>query len=109
MKRQRLLVALLFCGGLVASFASEPKANWKNHCAKCHGSDGRGATRTGKKLHVKDLTDPKVQSDFTDAQVLEVVKQGLMNDKGKVSMKPIEGMSDDEIKALIPIIRSFKR
>ena len=27
--------------------------------------------------------------------------------EGKLAMKPIEGLSDDEIKALIPVVRAF--
>ncbi|HWA28427.1 MAG TPA: cytochrome c [Lacunisphaera sp.] len=109
MKQQRLLVALLFCGSIIASSAADPKSNWKEHCAKCHGADGKGNTRTGRKLAVRDLTDPKVHADFTDEQAIEVMKSGLMNDKGKVTMKPVKGLSDEEYKALVPYLRSLKR
>jgi cytochrome c553 len=109
MKPQRLLVALLLCGGVIASSAADPRANWEEHCAKCHGSDGKGDTKMGKKLKIRDFSSAKVQAEFTDEQAFEAMKTGLMNDKGKVTMKAIEGLSDEEMKALVPLIRSLKQ
>jgi len=37
------------------------------------------------------------------------VKEGIKDKDGKLSMKPIEGLSDDDIKALVPVIRALKK
>jgi len=37
-----------------------------DHCAKLPRPRRRGETKTGKKLGIKDYTDPKLQAEFTD-------------------------------------------
>lgn len=82
---------------------------WKNRCAKCHGDDGRGDTKEGRKLYISDLTDPKLQAKFTDDEALQAIKLGLKDAKGKMIMKPVRGVSDEEAKALVAHVRSLKR
>jgi len=108
MKNSHLLAALLLLGA-ASAFAAEPQANWDEHCAKCHGADGKGQTKMGKKLSIGDFTDAKVQEKFTDDQAFDAMKKGLTDKNGKTSMKAIEGVSDDELKALIPFVRAFKK
>ena len=63
----RLLAALTVCAALTSTaLAADAAANWENQCAKCHGPDGKGDTKMGKKLAIADLTDAKVQAKFTD-------------------------------------------
>ncbi len=58
----------------------------------------------GKKLGIKDYRDPKVQAGFTDAQATEIIENG------KEKMKGSKGkLSNDEIKALVAYVRSFKK
>lgn len=109
MKPQRLLVALLFCGGVLASYAADANANWEEHCASCHGTDGRGETKMGRKLKIRDMTDATYQATFTDEDAVKAMKEGVKDDKGKTQMKPIEGLSDDDIKALVAHVRSLKK
>ena len=54
---------LVLAAVLVAAPVAE---NWENHCAKCHGADGKGQTKAGKKLNVRDYTDAKVQAEMKD-------------------------------------------
>jgi cytochrome c553 len=89
--------------------AAEMKANWDKHCLKCHGKDGKGGTKMGRQAGVKDYTDPKVQEEMKDDKALETVKKGIM-EKGKERMNPYAGeLTDDEIKALIAYMRTFKK
>ena len=102
----RLLVLALATAGLTA-YGADAAANWKAQCAKCHGENGKGVTQMGKKLSISDFTDRKVQATFTDEEAFNAMKQGLANEKGKTTMKAIEGLSDDEMKALVPYVRSL--
>jgi cytochrome c553 len=58
-----------------AVFATNAKALYEKDCAKCHGSDGKGETKMGKKLGAKDYTDPKVQAALTDDAAFKVTKE----------------------------------
>ncbi len=98
-----------FAGAALAAYAADASANWTEHCAKCHGPDGKGQTKMGKKLGLRDLTDAAVQAKFTDADALKAMKSGLTDDKGKTTMKAVEGVADDEMKALVPFVRALKK
>jgi len=96
----------------VAAFsahAGDAAALYQQNCAKCHGADGKGDTRIGKKLGVKDYTDPKVQAELKDDAAFKAIKEGLKDKDGNTVMKPTEGMSDDDIKALVAYMRTFKK
>ena len=89
--------------------AADVAALYEKSCVKCHGADGKGDTKMGKKVNVKDLTDAKVQASFTDEQAFKTIKEGKKDQEGKVQMKAIEGATDDEIKALVAQVRTFKK
>lgn len=89
--------------------AADVKEIFEKSCQKCHGADGKGDTKMGKKVGVKDLTDAKVQAEFTDAQAFKTIKEGKKDKEDKVLMKPIENATDDEIKALVALTRTFKK
>lgn len=93
----------------VSAFAADAAANWKDHCAKCHGEAGKGETKMGKKLGIRDLTDAGVQAKFTDADAFKAMKEGVKDKDGKVTMKPIENVSDADFKALVGYVRTLKK
>ena len=70
------------------ALADDAKALYEKDCVKCHGSDGKGETKMGKKLGAKDYTDPKVQAALTDDAAFKATKEGLKDKEGKVLMKP---------------------
>ncbi len=109
MKNPTLLTTMLILALATAATATTPQANWDEHCAKCHGTDGKGQTKMGKKLGIRDLTDAKGQAEFTDAQALDAMKKGITDKKGKTSMKAIEGVPPDELAALVPFVRALKQ
>ena len=91
------------------SMAADTQANWTKHCVKCHAKDGKGNTKMGRQSGVKDYTDPKVQAEMQDDKALKTVKEGI-TEKGKEKMKAYAGdLTDDEIKALIAYMRTFKK
>ena len=106
--KKYLLVCLsaLAVSALCAS-AADVKENYEKSCAKCHGADGKGQTKMGGKVGVKDFTDAKVQADLTDDKAFKAIKDGI-KDGEKTRMKPTEGLSDDEMKALAAYIKKFK-
>ncbi|HTZ19670.1 MAG TPA: cytochrome c [Opitutaceae bacterium] len=105
-----LITTLLFAfGSALTAFAADGKTVWEEQCAKCHGPDGKGETKMGKKLSIKDFTDAKVQAAFTDDEAFKAVKEGLKNAEGVSRMKAVEGLTDDEIKAVVAQVRSFKK
>ena len=104
-----LLITALLIANISNSFAATVKENWEKHCQKCHGADGKGQTRMGRQSGAKDYTDPKVQAELSDEKAMKIIKEGLV-EKGKKKMDPYgDKLSDDEIKALIAQIRSFKK
>ena len=100
------ILAGLSSGGAVAAEALQ---NYEKHCMKCHGKDGKGATKMGRQSGAKDYTDPKVQGEMKDDVAIKTVKEGL-KEGTKEKMKAYGGeLSDDEIKALVAYMRTFKK
>jgi cytochrome c6 len=94
--------------GLSAN-AADVKENYEANCKKCHGEDGKGETKMGKKSGCKDYTDAKVQADMKDDKAFKSLKEG-QKDGDKELMKPFgDKLSDDEIKALVAHMRTFKK
>jgi len=104
------LVLALALAALTATTArsDDVKATYDKECTKCHGADGKGETKMGKKLGAKDYTDAKVQDELKDDAAFKSIKEGLKKDD-KTLMKPAEGLSDDQIKGLVAFMRSFKK
>ncbi|MEJ5238736.1 MAG: cytochrome c [Limisphaera sp.] len=111
MKRAWWLVCALVASLAVSGLAAEAKikALYDKECAKCHGADGKGDTKMGKKLGAKDYTDPKVQAELKDDAAFKAIKEGFKDKDGKTLMKPLEGVSDEDIKALVAYMRTFKK
>lgn len=105
-KKALILTATLLIAALAN--AGDAKENYEKACAKCHGADGKGQTKMGQKLNIRDLTDTKVQDSFKDEEAFKAIKDGLKKDD-KTLMKPAEGLSDDDIKALVKLVRGFKK
>jgi cytochrome c6 len=89
--------------------AADAKENWENNCAKCHGADGRGQTKMGRQLGVKDYTDPKIQAEMKEAEMLSRTTAGI-KEGSKEKMPAYKGkLSEQEIKDLIAFVRTFKK
>ena len=104
-----MLMTVAACAAMVVSAsAADVKENWDKNCAKCHGADGKGDTKMGKKLDIKDFTDAKVQASLKDEDMLKAIKEGV-KDGEKTRMKAAEGLSEEEMKALVAYVRAFKK
>lgn len=107
MKKLYLTMAAV-AGLAIAANAGDASEIWSKTCAKCHGPDGTGKTKMGEKVGVKDFTDAKYQSTFTDDQAVKAIKEGV-KDGDKVKMKALENATDEDAKALAAKIRAFKK
>ena len=110
MKKILILSVIASALALASAPAEDAKVIYEKSCAKCHGPDGKGQTKMGQKLGIKDYTDAKVQADLKDADAIKAIKEGLKDKDGtKVLMKPAEGLTDDDIKGLVAYLRAFKK
>jgi len=109
MKKLMIVSVALLIAGAVSVRAADVKENWEKSCAKCHGTDGKGKTKMGEKLEVKDYTSAKVQEELKDDKMTKAIKDGV-KDGDKTKMKAFgDALNDDEIKALVKFIRDFKK
>ena len=108
MKKTIILAIGFGFAAAVAARAADVKDNWNTLCVKCHGADGKGNTKIGARLGVKDFTDAKVQADLKDDAAFKALREGLKSDDDKTLMKPFDSLSDDEIKALVAYVRGLK-
>ena len=104
-----LVTAGLLLIGTPTLRAADVAENWTKHCGSCHGADGTAKTKAGRMAGAKDLTNGAYQKQFTDEQILQRLKDGVV-DKGKEKMKPFKGtLTDDELKALVAKVRTFAK
>ena len=109
---KKILVAALAATAFTAWAADPPaeiKDPWEKQCVKCHGPEGKGDTKIGKKIGAADFTDPKVQEKFTDEQMFKAIKEGIKDKDDKIKMKAAENVTDDQIKALVRFVRTLKK
>jgi mono/diheme cytochrome c family protein len=108
MKKIFVLATMFGFAVVLNASAADAKTNWDTVCAKCHGEDGKGQTKMGQKLGVKDFTDAKVQAAFTDDAAFKTIKEGNKDADGKTKMKAFDTLSDEEIKGLVTFVRGLK-
>ena len=109
MKKAIMFSVALLAAGAISATAADAKAVWEKDCAKCHGADGKGQTKIGEKLGVKDFTDAKVQAELKDDAAFKAIKEGIKDNEGRTRMKGFDDLSDAEIKALVQYVRGFKK
>jgi cytochrome c553 len=109
MKKLIICSLALLAAGVLSARAGEAKDTWAKECAKCHGVDGKGKTKMGEKLHVKDYSDPKNQADLKEEKMAKAIKEGI-KEGDTTRMKPFgEALSNDEVKALVAYFRALKK
>ncbi len=103
------LASFAFAAVAALSQAAPVAENWENHCQKCHGADGKGQTKSGKKLQLRDYTDAAVQAELKDEEMVKAIADGVTDKAGKEKMKGYKDeLSKDEINDLVAYIRKFK-
>lgn len=63
---------------LTPQLLGEARAHWADHCASCHGNDGRGKTVIGEHLYPRapDMTLPATQS-LSDGELFAIIENGI--------------------------------
>jgi mono/diheme cytochrome c family protein len=56
----------------------EAREHFADHCAQCHGNDGRGQTEMGRSLYPKapDMTLPETQ-ELSDGELFAIIRNGV--------------------------------
>lgn len=89
-----------------AGFAAEsPKASFGNHCAACHGEDGRARTPAGRKLGARDLSESKLGH----AEIEKLIREGTKDARGAIKMPAFQDkLPPTEISALAAYVTTFR-
>lgn len=63
---------------LTPQVMAEARAHWADHCASCHGNDGKGKTAIGGKLYPRapDMTLPATQ-ELSDGELFAIIENGI--------------------------------
>ena len=90
--------------------AEEGSSLYKNFCAACHGSSGRGDGAAAAALNPKprDMSDCKVMAAESDDTLFKIIREGSKS-VGRSSAMPGFGsaLKDPQIQGLVAHIRSF--
>lgn len=107
MKTNRL-VTFLAVAALVLPVAAVASASdhWDNLCAKCHGPDGKGDTKMGRKFKVEDLSTAEFQAKLNVEKLAAMIREGDATTKQHKKAMADE-LSPDDAKALVEHIRTF--
>jgi mono/diheme cytochrome c family protein len=109
MKKILLLTIAAVALAALSARAGDAKSIYADSCAKCHGADGKGDTKMGQRLGVKDYTTATVQDALKDDVAFKSIKEGLKGADGSTKMKPADGIADEDIKGLVAYMRTFKK
>jgi len=86
MKRTLLILLAFTTTALCSAAAGDAKETYDKSCAKCHGKEGKGDTKMGQKLGIKDYSDAKVQDALTDEAAFKAIKEGVKDENCKTQM-----------------------
>ena len=64
--------------GLTSEVLTEGRGHFADHCAVCHGNDGRGDTEMGRNFYppVPDMTSSVIQS-LSDGEIYYAIRNGV--------------------------------
>ena len=102
-----------------AGDAAKGKTLFETNCASCHGTSGKGDGPVGAALpepKPRDFTTGAFKYDTdkdgtpgTDADLVNVVKNGAAAYGGNAMMAPWGQLSDADIADIVAYIRTFKK
>jgi mono/diheme cytochrome c family protein len=99
------VMAVVFVAGSpeMVSAADDGKTVYAKKCASCHGDKGEGRPAIAKmmKVEFRHLGSKEVQAK-SDAELAKSITDGI--DK----MKPVKGLSEGEVRAVVAYMRTLK-
>ena len=96
-----VLAAVIALASSVGFAQAAGEATYKAKCASCHGATGTPSAGMAKAMGIKPASDPDMKK-LTVAEISTVIKSG----KGK--MKPVAGLSDEQIKDVSTFYKGLK-
>jgi mono/diheme cytochrome c family protein len=101
-----LLLVSIFCLGFSNVYADEidTATIYAEKCALCHGEDGKG-TSVGIDFGVKDFADKEWQASRTDDEFVHSITHGNPDNPNYIPFGDM--LSEEEIKAMVPHVRTF--
>jgi cytochrome c6 len=97
-----MIFALTLAFSSAYAFASPGADTFKARCAPCHGATGKGDTKMGQHLKLRDLGSADVQLQ-TEDELEAIIARG----KGKMPAYERK-LSKQQIEDLVKFIRSLK-
>lgn len=91
-----MTAAVLFLGAAQFALADDTAGLFKTKCAMCHGTEGQG--KIGPALKGTTLTE---------AQISDLLSKGQTGKKAPHA-KPLNGITDDQAKALAAFVKTLK-
>ena len=98
------ITLMLFVSLVVSASAADPdgEALYKKQCSMCHGVEGKGFAA----IKTPDFTDPKWQENHKDDEALVTF---IRTGKKPMPAFPPERLSDEGVRAVVALIRSFNK
>ena len=90
--------------------ADKTERTFQAKCASCHGEDGKGATKKGTEMGIKDMSSAAWQKDMTDEKIQKGIENGVDKtaDGKKQQMDAYKDkLKPEEITALVKYIRGL--
>lgn len=91
---------------LVLMAASAPAADgpelYRRNCIKCHGETGQADSWRGRLFFSRDFSNPRWQANNSDDEIIEAINRGP-----RLMPAFRDKLTEEEKKALLPVIRGF--
>lgn len=101
---RRLVLIMPF---ITLAAAADPLAGLRDRytllCGTCHGQDGKGQTKLGRRLGARDLTNAETQARLTDERIRQVILEGIPKKMPAHRSK----FSAEEVPKLVAMVRAF--
>jgi mono/diheme cytochrome c family protein len=98
------LFTVLSAGNTNEAAAADAGTIYSRQCVSCHGRDGRGRTRKGRRTHARDMTNASWQDDVSDERLFNSISNG----RGKMPAFR-KKISENDIDALVAYVRRMRR
>jgi mono/diheme cytochrome c family protein len=99
------IAAYLAIASLAPAAANSGADLFAEHCAPCHGMDGKARTPAGRKLGAKDLS----LSKLSDAELEKQIVTGAKDTRGLDRMPSFkEKLQPAEISAVVAYVKTFR-